>query len=88
MGLVFMGDRMVVLVGLRTKLPDLHLGHADITKMTAEIFLWPRVNRAIENKVKDCIACIASGKNLKNEIPSNHHGKFKQDENASSRRYI
>ena len=66
--LVFMDDQIVVPVDLRRRLLDiLHFSHAGMTKMTAKtkIFWWPDINWNIENKVKDCIACLASGKNLK-----------------------
>ena len=47
--------------------------------MTAEakIFWWPNINKDIEDKVKNCIACISSGKNLKYRIPKNESGKLK-----------
>ena len=80
-GLVFMDDQIVVPVDLRRRLLDiLHFGHAGMTKMTAEakIFWWPDINRDIENKVKDCIACLASGKSLKYQLPNNHYGKLKK----------
>ena len=77
-GLVFMDDQIVVPVELLRRLLDiLRFGHAGMTKMTAEakIFWWPGFNRDIENKAKDCIVCLASGKNLKYQIPNNHYGK-------------
>ena len=80
-GLVFMDAQIVVPVVLRRRLLDiLHFGHAGMTKMTAEakIFWWPDINRYIENKVNDCIACPASGKNLKYQIPNIHYGKLKE----------
>ena len=66
-GLVFMDDQIVVPVALQRRLLDiLHFGHAmdfgrRMTKMTAEakIFWWSDINRDIENKLKDCIACLA-----------------------------
>ena len=79
-GLVFMDDQIVVRIDLRRRLLDiLHFGHAGTTKMIAEakIFWWPDINRDIENKVKDCIACLASGKKLKYQLPKNHYGKPK-----------
>ena len=47
--------------------------------MTAEtkIFWWPNINKDIEEKVKNCIACLSSGKNLKYQIPKNESGKLK-----------
>ena len=44
----------------------------------AKLFWWPDINRDIENKVKDCIACLALGKNLKYQLPKNHNGKLKK----------
>ena len=35
------------------------------------------MNRDIENKVKDCTACLASGKSFEHQLPSNHYGKLK-----------
>ena len=32
----------------------------------------------IENKVKDCTACLASGKNLKYQLPKKHYGKLEK----------
>ena len=58
-------------MGLRPRLLDiLHMGHSGITTMTsvAKIFWWPDMKQDIENKVKDCTACLASGKNLKYRI--------------------
>ena len=71
-GLVLMNDQIVVPVDLRRRLLDiLHFGHAGMTKLTAEakIFWWPDINRDIENKVKDCMACLAYGENLKYQLP-------------------
>ena len=73
-GLTVLDDKMIVPIELRTKLLDtLHLGHAGTTKMTTEakIFWWLNINEDIEDKVKNCIACLASGKNLNNQIPKN-----------------
>ena len=60
-------------------LDTLHFGHAGNTKMTAEakIFWWPDFNKDIEEKVKNCIACLSSDKNLKYQIPKNESGKIK-----------
>ena len=63
-GLVFVDDQIVVPIDLRRKLLDIiHFGHSGITKMNAEakIFWWPGMKQDIENKVKDCTACLASG---------------------------
>ena len=32
----------------------------------------------IENRVKDCTACLASGKNLKYQLPKKHYGKLEK----------
>ena len=79
-GLTFLNDKIVVQTELRKKLlGTLHFGHAGTTKMTAEakIFWWPNINKDIEKKVKNCIACLSSGKNLKYQIPKNESGKLK-----------
>ena len=57
----------------------LHFGHAGTTKMTTEakIFWWPNINIDTEDKFKNCIACLASGKNLKYQRPKNEIGKSK-----------
>ena len=77
-GLVFVDDQIVVPIDLRRKLLDIiHFGHTGITKMNAEakIFSWPGMKQDIENKVKDCTACLASGKNLNYQLPKKHYGK-------------
>ena len=59
-------------IDLRRKLLDIiHFGHSGITKMNAgaKIFWWPGMKQDIENKLKDCTACLASGKNLKYQLP-------------------
>ena len=79
-GLTFLNDKIVVPTELREKLLDtLHFGHAGTSKMTAEakIFWWPNINKDIEEKVKNCIACLSSGKNLIYQIPKNGTGKLK-----------
>ena len=79
-GLTFLNDKIVVPTELRKKLLDtLHFGHAGTTKMIAEakIFWCPNINKDIEEKVKNCIACLSSGKNLKYQIPKNGNGKLK-----------
>ena len=79
-GLIFMDDQIVVPVDHRRRLLDiLHFGHAGLTKMTAEakIVWWPNITRDIENKAKDCTACLASGKNLKYQLSKNHYGNLK-----------
>ena len=56
-----------------------HFGHGDTTKRAVEAksVWWPNINRDIEEKVKTCIARLASGKNLKNQITINKSGKLK-----------
>ena len=71
-GLVFVDDQIVVPIDLRRRLLDiLHFGHSGTTKMETEakIFWWPEKKHDIETKVKDCTACLASGKSLKYQLP-------------------
>ena len=78
-GLVFVDDQIVIPIDLRRRLLDiLHFGHAGMTKMETEakIFWWPTKKSDIEMKAKDCTACLASGKNLKYQLPSKHYGKL------------
>ena len=44
----------------------------------AKIFWWPAMKQDIENKVKDCTACLASGKSLKYQLPKKHYGKLEK----------
>ena len=79
-GLVFVDDQILVSIDLRRRLLDIiHFGHSGITKMISEarILWWPKMKQDIENKVKDCTACLASGKNLKYQLPKKHYGKLK-----------
>ena len=79
-GLTFNDDRIVVPTELRKKLLDtLHFGHAGANKLTAEakIFWWPNMQKEIEDKTKNCVACMSSGKNLKNQLPKHEFGKVK-----------
>ena len=72
-GLTFLNHKIIVPTELRMKLLDtLHFGHAGNTKkMTAvaKLFWWLNINKDIEDKVKNCIACLAFGENLKYQIP-------------------
>ena len=71
-GLVFVDDQIVIPSDLRRRLLEiLHFGHSGITKMTSEakIFWLPDIKKDIENKVQDCTACLASGRNLKYQLP-------------------
>ena len=79
-GLTFINDKIIVPIELRKKLLNtLHFGHAGTTKMAAEanIFWWPNITKDIEEKVKNCVACLSSGKNLKYQSPKNESGKLK-----------
>ena len=78
-GLIFVDDQIVILIDLRRYLLDiLHFGHSGITKMTSEakIFWWLGMKQDIENKVKNCTACLASGKSLEYRLPKNHYEKL------------
>ena len=80
-GLVFVDDQIVIPIDLRRRLLEiLHFGHSGITKMMSEvkIFWWPDMKKDIENKVQDCTACLASGKNLKYQLPKKHYGKLEK----------
>ena len=71
-GLVFVDDQIVVPIDSGRRLLDIiHFGHSGITKMISEarICWWPEMKQDIANKVKDCTACLASGKNLKYHLP-------------------
>ena len=79
-GLTFINDKIIVPTKLRKKLLNaLHFGHARTTKMAAEakILWWPNITKDIEEKVKNCVACLSSGKNLKHQLPKNESGKLK-----------
>ena len=63
-GLVFVDDQIAVPIDLRRRLIEiLHFGHSGITKMLsdAKIFWWPEMRKDIEQRVKDCTACLATG---------------------------
>ena len=80
-GLVFVDDQIAVPIDLRRRLIEiLHFGHSGITKMLsdAKIFWWPEMRKDIEQRVKDCTACLATGKNLKYQIPKNKYGKLEK----------
>ena len=79
-GLTFNEDRIIIPTELRKKLLDtLHFRHAGSTKMLAEskIFWWPNMCKEIEDKTKNCVACMASGKNLNYQLPKNNFEKLK-----------
>ena len=80
-GLLFVDDQIVIPIDIRRRLLDiLHFGHSGITKMTweARIFWWPGMKQDIENKVKDCIACLESGKSLRYHLPKKHYGNLEK----------
>ena len=80
-GLVFVDDQIVVPIDLRRRLLDiLQFGHSGSTKMETEakIFWWPEKKNDIETKVKDCTACLASGKSLKYQLPKKHLVKLEK----------
>ena len=79
-GLTFLNDKIIVPTELRKKLLNtLHFGHTGTTKMAAEakIVWWPNITKDIEENVKNCVACLSSGKNLKYQLPKNESGKLK-----------
>ena len=43
-----------------------------------KIFRWPEMRKDIEQKVEDCTACSATGKNLKHQIPKNQYGNLEK----------
>ena len=79
--LVFVDDQIAVPIDLRRRLIEiLHFGHTGITKMLsdAKIFWWPEMRKDIEQRVKDCTACLAPGKNVKYQIPKNKYRKLEK----------
>ena len=79
--LIFVDDQIVIPIDLRRRLLDiLHFGQSGITKMTtkAKFFWWPNKKQDIETKVKDCTACLASGKNLNYQLPKKHYEKLEK----------
>ena len=66
-GLVFVNNQIAVPIDLRKRLIEIkHFGHGGTTKLLsdAKIFWWPEMRKDIEQKVKDCTASLATGKNL------------------------
>ena len=70
-----MDDRILVPAHLRGRLLDILLF---VLARTTKIFWRPKLNRDIENKVKDCFTCLASSKSLKLQLPSSNYGKLKK----------
>ena len=44
----------------------------------AKILLWPEMKQDIGKKVKDCTACLISGKNLKYQLSKRYYGKLEK----------
>ena len=44
----------------------------------AKIFWWPEMRKHIEQRVKDCTACLATGKYLKYQISKNQYGNLEK----------
>ena len=63
------GSRVVIPAALHPRLLDLaHEGHRGVVRMKAkcrEAIWWPGIDADIERHVKDCQACIVSGKSLR-----------------------
>ena len=88
-GLTFNDDRIVVPNELRKKLMEtLHFGHAGYTKMTSEakIFWWPNMQKEIEEKTRNCVACMASGKNLKCQNTETRNRKIRITNRTGTRK--
>ena len=78
-GLILIDDQIVLPIDLRRRLLDiLHFGHSGITKMTIEAKIWPNKKQDIETKVKDCTACLASGKGLNYQLPKKTLRKIRE----------
>ena len=80
-GLVFIDDQIAVPIDLRRKLIEiLHFVNSGTAKKlsNAKIFWWPEMRKDIEQKVKDCTACLATGKNLKYQIPKKSIRKIRK----------
>ena len=81
MALVFVDDQIVIPIDLRRRLLDiLHFDHSRITKITSEAktFWWPEMKEDIGNKFQDCTGSLASGKNLKYQLPKKYYGKLEK----------
>ena len=67
-GLLYMDNRLVIPKNMRENvLRDIHFGHAGrdaMLKEAADIW-WPRIQREVVEKVKNCPQCQQAGKNLK-----------------------
>jgi hypothetical protein len=62
------GTRLIVPTSLRAAVLELaHEGHPGIVRMKQrcrESVWWPGIDRDVENHVKDCMACVVSGKSV------------------------
>ena len=77
-GLIFVDDQIVIPIDLRRRQLNIrHFSHSGITKMTseAEKFWWPAMKQDSQNKVKDCTACLVSGKSFNYQLLKKHYGK-------------
>ena len=62
----FKDEKKIIPIELRKKLMEtLQIGHTGTTKMLAEarIFWWSDISNDIENRTKNCAACLATSKN-------------------------
>ena len=73
-GLVFVNDQIAGPFDVRRMFDILHFGHTGTTKMLSKqgIFWMPGMRKDIEQKIKDCTACLATVTILKYQIPKNH----------------
>ena len=79
--LIFVDDQIVIPIDFRRRLLDVfHFGHSGITKMTIEAKIFWLLNKKqdIGTKVKDCKACLASGKYPNYLLPKKHYGKLEK----------
>ena len=76
-----MEDQIAVAIDLgRSLIQILQLcHHSETTKMLfeAKLFWWPEMGKDIEQKLKDCSACLARGKNLKDQFQKNQYENYK-----------
>jgi transposase InsO family protein len=66
---VMRGNRLIVPPSLQSAVLDLaHEGHPGIIRMKQkcrESVWWPGIDRSIEDYVRDCVACVVSGKSVR-----------------------
>ena len=78
---MFVDDQIAIPMDLTRQLLDiLNFDHFGTTKMETEakIFWWPEKKNDIETKVKDCTACLASGKSSKYQLLKKHYGSLEK----------